>query len=1371
MAVLCLLVAALVVPLVAEPAVGYGEHVYQANPIVGSSDPYYTVYSGSTLAQSFSVSETFVLLSVTLSVRNVGNSPNALVLSIHPDDPLRHLPVMSQVLAITSQATPPGIQVNTSFGLNPGPVLTAGRTYWIVGQNSANQAANGYDWYNSGADTYSGGSSAWLDPSSGIWTRLPYDLYFVNYGRAFSANVSLALTANKAVAQPSDFVTYTLSFNNSGNESAQRVWVNDTLPAGLDNISTSYPGLVSTTPYPDYTFSNVPNGVHSFLITAQIAIGVPPGTVLTNLATLAFANETGVVTRGITALANLSIGIVTKQLYLEPASTTLKLLTTARPTSLSSTKIQLNKGVSVGLVQAPAFARPFRLQNVTATLYLASSTGKNLFLNVSVLDRNGTGTSTIAATQVTVAPPASPFFAVFTFTFPAVDYGFHPGHQVQLQVLNLANSPDNAIIAMNGTLAPSHIDMRTTTYVNVDTLSLQNQNGPTAVWAPADELVIWANVSDPFGSSRIKGVWMNITAPSGSLAAAGAMNVTKVDPSNPSAWILATTSFGPPLATGRYRVDVLAMEDNGVVTRAEDWADVAAPQFDFVQTPSVTRARIGESFSYFVYYNNTGTGPAETLWLNDTLPAELTYVTCSEPFASQNGSQLGWVFSNVSLGPHVLEIVVSVPSNATSAAWVRNTASLVFMDTSGHLWPPQTIAADVFLNGPTVSLGLTSAPASTFDVNETVVYTIVLRNTGDAARDVWVNNTLPAGFDYVTDTAALLGGNSTVAGSVIVVHFTNMTSGTSWSFDIEAWAGATIVRNETYTDVVTLNYSSTTGFLMPAGIATTSLLAISPDIVQASASFLVSRASPGDTVPATVRFTNDGNAPAPSVWINLTTDMDLSLVNASLPTNPSPGGFGILLTNVSVGPHTVFLNFTVSPSTPDRRLLQILGILEYVYNNRATSSVALSPAILDVSAPWISLAVTPVIASVEAGTILPANVSIANTGSGTAHDEWLNLTIPDPFTYVSDTSGSSPSVVGNAFSWHWTNQPPATRTFTINLEVRPTAANGTRADLLFQMDYTDPNPLVRSSTSATLHADVVAPVLLLTVESSALEPVAGGQVIYTLRVQNVGLDTAHYVWLTDALDPNLQLIAYTSDVPATGDRTLNWTLQDLVPGASVTLSVTVRVGDNVATGTLIPALIEASYTNSVGTFLGYARSQPVILTVTADLLPLLWIFLGGLAAATVAVLVVRRRTHFDIEDVFLVYRDGVLISHLSRTLIREKDEDVLSGMLTAVQEFVREAFQYGEHRELQKLDFGDYRILIERGTYVYLAVVYSGQDSSTLHRKVRGVIARIEAEYGSTLKSWDGDMEQFVGARDLLRHELLGANAHDHTPKTLPQYE
>ena len=242
-------------------------------------------------------------------------------------------------------------------------------------------------------------------------------------------------------------------------------------------------------------------------------------------------------------------------------------------------------------------------------------------------------------------------------------------------------------------------------------------------------------------------------------------------------------------------------------------------------------------------------------------------------------------------------------------------------------------------------------------------------------------------------------------------------------------------------------------------------------------------------------------------------------------------------------------------------------------------------------------------------------------------------------------------------------------------------------------------------------------------------------------------------------------------VAATVDNgTFVWTFSGLAPGATEVVNLTVEVGEGVAPGTIIPNVFEATYTNSAGSVLGRVRSTPVTVTVAADYSAFLWIGLGAVVFALLAAGLLRWKK-VDIEDVFLVYRDGVLISHLSRTLLREKDEDVLSGMLTAVQEFVREAFQYGEHRDLHQMDFGDYRILIERGRYVFLAVVYSGKESLALRKKVRSVIERVEGQFGAALESWDGDMERVMGARDLVRDTLLGSANHNHAARASAESE
>ena len=127
--VLVLVAAGVVGPLLATPAfAAYGSHVFQENPFVVPAAQAYPVYSGSTVAQSFSVNQTYILENLTLRVINNGSSVNGLKVSIHPDDPATHLPVMSTTLASWTEITPNNhpAPLNWSWAFSPQPILVAG---------------------------------------------------------------------------------------------------------------------------------------------------------------------------------------------------------------------------------------------------------------------------------------------------------------------------------------------------------------------------------------------------------------------------------------------------------------------------------------------------------------------------------------------------------------------------------------------------------------------------------------------------------------------------------------------------------------------------------------------------------------------------------------------------------------------------------------------------------------------------------------------------------------------------------------------------------------------------------------------------------------------------------------------------------------------------------------------------------------------------------------------------------------------------------------------------------------------------------------------------------------------------------------------
>ncbi len=122
-----------------------------------------------------------------------------------------------------------------------------------------------------------------------------------------------------------------------------------------------------------------------------------------------------------------------------------------------------------------------------------------------------------------------------------------------------------------------------------------------------------------------------------------------------------------------------------------------------------------------------------------------------------------------------------------------------------------------------------------------------------------------------------------------------------------------------------------------------------------------------------------------------------------------------------------------------------------------------------------------------------------------------------------------------------------------------------------------------------------------------------------------------------------------------------------------------------------------------------------------------------------------------VEDVYLLSKSGILISHETRRLKPEVDEDVLSSMLVAIQDFVRESFKDEGNIELKTVEFGDKKIFIERGQYLILAAVMRGEVDKYVKYRISEVLKEIERKYQDILPTWKGNVEKFRGVREIIR--------------------
>src|SRR2546426_579771 len=1111
-------------------------------------------------------------------------------------------------------------------------------------------------------------------------------MYFLTFGQEVDANLTATIVGLMSEGNPGDPVTFRVNLNNTGSSSAVRAWLNDTQLPGFAYLSDTAAAAGSSTPWPSFTFAGVANGPRTFDITARIAIGTEPGTTVTKRITLAYLNATSVPKTAPGGQVSVLVGKQTKQVYLNPMVVG-SAERLAPPKPTGGATSQYNE-----TLRRDASAHDFDLAPVLSRPFRIYGANATLYIDSATHDvRNLDINLTLSDWNgVTLIPLASVQQRVRTNNF--ADY----------QAFGFSFPGINHTFPAGGRIR----------------LTLRNMG------SSATDAIVAVNSTS--------------------------MALVATDPGIPSAWKLYRFTYAPPLAEGTYSMRITAIESNGVMDVADSTALVRLPHFTFEKSATLASVVGGDRFTYNVWFNNTGLGTAGQVWINDSLPGQVTFQSSSDPIAMTG--PYNWTWTSVSPGNDLLSIEVQVKSGLPPVPYFRNNAYLNYTDEKGFSWPMRSAYSDVIFRGPVISLSKTSAK-SIIHANEPIVYVITMQNTGDVAQNLWLNDTLPAGLTYVSDTASSV---PIVSGRNVYFRFSNMSALATWSFTLTAVAGPTLVRGSTLTNFVSLNYTNTIGASLPPQTASWSVGARAPLIPSGSVTFAPTQATPSDLLAATVSFTNIGDEPARDAWANLTLDPNLLVVNASVPATLAPNVVRFALAGQGPGATVIYLNVTVAATVADHANLVLGGTLTYTdgYGN-LLAPVALAPDSIETSVPVLQLSVTPAQASFEAGTIAFFNVYQTNAGSGVAGDVWLTLPLPAGFVYDNDSSDGTRTSVGSRYTWHWSNLGPESKTFSLELRAKATVQNGTFAELLFRADYTDANGNLRPAATANASIRFRAPQIQFDFTAAPLVGRPGDTIRDSLTVTNVGNSTIRNRWIEDALDPRPDFGSSSARGQVTGQNPRNWSFTDIQPNQRETIALVLRINGNAKARDLISNAFDVRYTNSEGAVVGSSRSDSQDVLVADDPVPLLYIGAGGLPLGLLAAVLLLRRRRVQVEEVFLVYRDGLLIYHLSRSLSQDKDEDVLGGMLTAIQEVVRDAVVYGEHRELHHLDFGQYRILIERGKRVYLAVVYAGKGFATVRRRVRSVLDHIETAYGRVLEDWDGDMDKVAGARDLIREYLL----------------
>jgi OOP family OmpA-OmpF porin len=133
-----------------------------------------------------------------------------------------------------------------------------------------------------------------------------------------------------------------------------------------------------------------------------------------------------------------------------------------------------------------------------------------------------------------------------------------------------------------------------------------------------------------------------------------------------------------------------------------------------------------------------------------------------------------------------------------------------------------------------------------------------------------------------------------------------------------------------------------------------------------------------------------------------------------------------------------------------------------------------------------------------------------------------------------------------------------------------------------------------------------------------------------------------------------------------------------------------------------------------------------------------------------AEIVLLRTLAYRVEEALLIHREtGLPLVQVSRDPGRADDAPLVSGMLTALEDFARDSFRTAEG-ELHTFEVGDLTVVVEQGPYALLACAVRGQPPKDLSNLFQDALEAIHLRFSEPLEAFQGDAAPFEEARPIL---------------------
>ncbi|MGI2902131.1 OmpA family protein [Tolypothrix sp. VBCCA 56010] len=135
--------------------------------------------------------------------------------------------------------------------------------------------------------------------------------------------------------------------------------------------------------------------------------------------------------------------------------------------------------------------------------------------------------------------------------------------------------------------------------------------------------------------------------------------------------------------------------------------------------------------------------------------------------------------------------------------------------------------------------------------------------------------------------------------------------------------------------------------------------------------------------------------------------------------------------------------------------------------------------------------------------------------------------------------------------------------------------------------------------------------------------------------------------------------------------------------------------------------------------------------------------LAKLQGVSEAELILKEALPFTVQAIFLIHKEsGLVISDIQPKDGQRLESDMVAGMLTAIRTFANDCItQSGSVSELDAINYGTSKIILEVAGYCYLAIVIQGEATQEFIWKMRESLTKLVTNYGKLIEQFDGDSD------------------------------